>query len=493
MYHPRYNDILLFGGIGSFLAGVLVRSFIVVGPLVFLFLFVSAFLFCIFIFQAHRIYALFILLLTTLFIFGCLRFEIQEIIQSEKVQRFKIEETYHGKVVGEPVRIGTYQKFVVKIVQEDTSLKILATSNRYPEVSYGDKVTIQGTFVAPQNFITDSGKEFEYEQYLLKDNIYFLVPYAKVSITDMGNRNSLRGILFAGKQKFIDAINRSVPDPESALLGGILLGADESLGKELEQFFIDTGTIHIVVLSGYNVTIVSEALVKIFEYVFPKNIALMFGGFGIVLFALLSGASTTTIRASLMGLLGLLARTTKRNYEIIRAVFVAAFVMVLVNPFTLPYDISFQLSFIATLGLVLITPLIEGWKFITKTPQYFGLREIVSSSIAVQIAVLPFILYRMGTLSIIAPIVNVLILPTIPLSMGVGFLAGMIELVSGIGSNPVSWLSFGLLHYVIQTVTWFASFSWSAVVVKNFPLGIVLMLYAVILIWIFRNRRKILK
>lgn len=493
MYHPRYNDILVFGGVIAFLVGILVRSLVFVPVSLYIFIILSAFSFSVFVAKAHRVYALFVLLFGVLFILGCLRFELKEIVQKDTIENFEQAESYYGFVVKEPEYYSNHQRFVVRLESQDSRVKILVRSDRYPEVSYGDKVRIEGELLAPENFVTDTGREFQYEKYLLKDNIYFTMPFAEVLVVDAHAKKGVKYILYSGKEKFLDAIMRVIPDPESSLLGGILLGVDQSLGKELEQKFIDTGTIHIVVLSGYNVTIVSEAIVKTLESFLPKTTALSFGAFGIILFALLSGAGTTTIRASLMGLLGLLARVTKRTYDIFRAIFIAGFVMVFINPFTLPYDVSFQLSFIATLGLVLVTPLVEGWKFIQHIPRRFGIREIFCSTIAVQITVLPFILYKMGTLSIIAPLANVLVLPLIPLSMGFGFLAGMVELITGLGSNPISWISFGLLHYSIKIVEFLASFSWSALTVKIFPLSIVLVSYALICFWIFKNRSRVWK
>jgi competence protein ComEC len=257
------------------------------------------------------------------------------------------------------------------------------------------------------------------------------------------------------KASFLDAIQRIIPDPESSLLGGILLGVKQSLGDDLEQAFIDTGTIHIVVLSGYNVTIVSEAIVKLFQSIFSERLALVFGSLGIGMFALVTGLGTTTVRASIMGLLGLLARVTGRTYDIVRALFLAGFGMVMYNPMTLAFDVSFQLSFIATLGLIMITPIVESWRLVRYIPTWIGLRSIVASTLATQIAVLPYMLYKIGTVSIVSPLANLLVLPVIPLTMGISFGAGLLEMIASFGGQPFSWFSFLLLHYVLILILYF--------------------------------------
>lgn len=486
MYHPRYNDIVLFGIIFSFLLGVLIRSFVVVPLPVYGIIFVGALTLCMLFVKTHRVRAFLIVIFCVSFILGSLRFEIQEENHKAITNQVFESETFSGVVVEEPEYYPNHQRLVVRIEDEE-DFKVLVSARRYPEFYFGDRVELQGELAIPENFITNTGREFDYVSYLLKDGIFYHMSFPDITLIESEAVKGVRFVLFSVKQSFLDAIARIIPDPESALLGGVLLGAKQSLGDDLEQSFIDTGTIHIVVLSGYNVTIVSEAIVRSLQSVFSEKIALSFGSFGILLFVLLAGAGTTTLRAGIMGLLGLLARVTGRTYDILRALVITAFCMVLWNPLVLVFDISFQLSFIATLGLILVTPLVLSWRFVSFLPVRFGLREIFASTIATQIAVLPYLLSKIGTLSIIAPIANLLVLPVIPITMGFGFLAGLIEMITHIGSNPVSWVSFGLLHYVIETVSFLSSFSWSALTVPFVPWYITLLAYGAIILWVLKK------
>jgi competence protein ComEC len=170
--------------------------------------------------------------------------------------------------------------------------------------------------------------------------------------------------------------------------------------------------------------------------------------------------------------------------------FLAAFLMVLHNPYVLVFDISFQLSFIATLGLVTISPLVEKWFWVQKITARFGIREIVASTFATQIAVFPYILHRIGTLSIVSPLANLLVLPAIPAAMGVGALASVFELLTSLGSSPLSWVSYALLRYVSFVVTKLASFSWSAVTLPAFHWFFVLALYGLIIFWVYKSSRN---
>lgn len=432
-----------------------------------------------------------IALFITFFILGGIRFEGKEMNQPKNIIDDKVGQSavLTGIVVSEVEYRPSYQRFVMK-VSEESSYKVLVSADRYPAIFYGDKVRVVGKIDKPSNFITDTGREFDYVQYLAKDEIYYRMSFARFEILGTKYGSRIRYSLFRFKESFLQAANRIIPDPESALLAGILLGVKQSLGSNLEQAFIDTGTIHIVVLSGYNVTVVSEAIVRTLQSFLPKNLALSFGGLGIVLFAIITGATTTTVRAAVMGILGLLARLTNRTYQITRALFLAAFVMVLINPYALVFDILFQLSFIATLGLIFISPIIEKTRIAQLFPKRFGLREIFSSTIATQIAVLPYLLYRIGTLSIVSPLANMLVLPVIPLAMGVGFLSGLIEMMFGFGVNPMTWVFFGLLRYVITLVEVLSSFSWSALSVGYFNSFFVLIFYLGIILFLVRWYRN---
>lgn len=145
-----------------------------------------------------------------------------------------------------------------------------------------------------------------------------------------------------------------------------MLGVKESLGEGLEEDFVDTGLVHIVVLSGYNVTIIAEAIIRTLSFV-SVMAGIYIGGIAIAVFAIMTGAGATIIRASIMAILALIARATGRRYEITRALFIAGFLMILENPYILLYDISFQLSFLATVGLIYLSPVFENiFKFFPK-------------------------------------------------------------------------------------------------------------------------------
>src|SRR3989344_762027 len=376
-----------------------------------------------------------------------------------------------GEIVDEPDIRENNQKLVIKTKET----KILVTTSVGNNYSYGDEVVFKGKLEKPQNFITDQGKEFDYVNYLRKDGIFYVMNYPEIKIISQGNGNFIKSILFSIKNKFLEKINLSIRSPENLLMGGLILGEKASFSEELRKSFIDTGTIHIVALSGYNITIVAEWFMKLFSFL-PINFGISAGILAILLFVLMTGGASTAIRAGIMATLVLYARASGRNYDVARALLFAGVIMILINPFVLAYDVSFQLSFIATIALIFFTPKVE--KYFLWVPKHFKLRDIVSVTFAVYIFVLPFILYKMGNLSLVALPANVLILPFIPLTMILGFLTGLFGVINYFFSVPFGYISYLILHYELGVINFFSQIPFASLIIPDFPFWLTLLIYA---------------
>lgn len=353
---------------------------------------------------------------------------------------------------------------------------MLITVNHYPKYNYGDKIKIKGVLQKPKNFKSDDSKKFDYVSYLAKDNIHYQMFYPEIKFVSSGNGNFIKEKLFAIKNSFLGQIRKIIPEPYSSLLGGLVVGAKESLGKNLQEDFRKTGIIHIVVLSGYNVTIIAEFVMGIFSFL-PSMFAMSIGAINIIFFAIMTGASATIVRASIMALFVLLARATGRVNQITRTLFLAGFLMLLQNPTILVFDPSFQLSFMATLGLIVLSPKIE--KFFHFIPSKFQLKESLVAVVSTQIFVLPLLLYMMGNFSLVSIPVNLLVLLFIPVTMLFGFLAGVVSFVNVIIALPFAYITYGLLAYELKIVEVFASLPFSSVHITYFPFWLMISVYII--------------
>src|SRR3989344_5887661 len=324
------QDRIFYAVCFGFVFGVLLRSFVLVGfPATFLFGLISFALILFFcLISKNRWGIVFGIFLLTLSI-GILRFGVVDKLAPEVFEsQVKQKVSFSGEIIDAPDIRENTQKLTIETRNDEEKIRILATVNFNQDFKYGDQVNFSGKLEKPENFITDQGKEFDYVNYLRKDGIYYVMNYADVEVLSGGHGNKIKSALFFIKEKFLEKMNLAVQSPESLLMGGLILGEKASFSCEMRQKFIDIGTIHIVALSGYNITIVAEWFMKLFAFL-PKNLGIGAGIFAILLFILMTGGSSTAIRAGIMATLVLVARATGRNYDVARALILAGVFMIL--------------------------------------------------------------------------------------------------------------------------------------------------------------------
>lgn len=433
------------------------------------------------------------------FALGVIRYEIKDsqLLDVNLENNVGNKAVLTGVILEEP-KIKETQKILIVDFKDifissstiSVSGKGLVSTELYPEFKYGDLIKIFGTLKKPENFSDTDSKtksEFDYISYLGKDDIFYKIDFAKTELISSDHGNAIKSSLFQIKNSFIHNISKTISEPESSLLSGILLGAKSSLDENTTDIFRKAGLSHIIALSGYNITIVADVIMKAFSFL-PHSFGFMGGIVGIILFVLMSGATSTAVRAGVMALIVILAQVTRRNYQAGRALIFAGFLMILVNPKILVFDISFQLSFLATIAIIYVAPIIKTkFTFITEK---FGLRDIISTTIGAQILVLPLILYKMGLLSLVALPANILVLVFIPSTMLLGFITGLLGFIWLPISLPFAWISYIFLAYIISMANFFANLPFSSVYISWFSESIMTISYIIIVIWIIIENNK---
>ncbi len=391
-----------------------------------------------------------------------------------------------GVVVADPDIRETSQRLTVEVVKKGASTRVLVVAPAYPKVRYGEKVTASGTLVTPQPFETDNGRTFRYDTFLAKDGVFALLKNANVEV--VGEREGVfahvRGALSDFKSAGIDALAVALSEPQASLAGGLILGGKQGLGESLLNDFIRSGLIHIVVLSGYNVMIVAQFILLMFGLVSKsKKWATVAAAATIGMFVIAAGAGAASIRAGIMAGISLYARASGRTYDAFRALLFAGVLMVLWNPLTLAFDPGFQLSFLATLGLIFGVPVVERW-FVWLTSKF--MREIVSATIAAQIAVLPLLLYQNGLFSLVAFPANILVLPVVPFAMFASLIALLAGLLVPFAAPALGLPAYILLSYITGVVETAARLPLAAFSVPAFPFVFVILAYALLSWWVYR-------
>jgi len=418
-------------------------------------------------------YVLACILFLFLFACGSLRMEIASWGEKNAFFENSLESavSLEGIVVREPEIRQTTQHLYVKVDEE----LLLVSTDRYADIKYGDVITVNGKLDMPEAFQTDLGRTFDYKGYLHARGVHYVVSFAHVEVLKSAEGNILIAWLLVSKHAFMANIEKVLLQPHAGLAEGLLLGVKQGLGEELEATFRKTGITHIVVLSGYNIMLVVAFVMYFLALILPLRLRLLCGGIAIILFALMVGLSATVVRASAMASLILFAKATGRTYAVMRALCITALVMLFINPYLLVFDVGFQLSFLATLGLIVVAPHLE--KHVAFMPSHIGLREFFTATVATQLFLMPILLYQIGEFSIVSIVVNVLVLPMVPVAMFLTFITGIVGFIGESISVPFSYLAYWSLEYILLIARSFAKLPFSSFTVVAFPFYIVILAY----------------
>ncbi len=406
------------------------------------------------------------------FLVGIFRFDQVEQSRPDLYSFYGKPQELVGIIVEEPSRSQAAQRMKIDVTLEDTRFLALVTTRKYPKYKIGDELKIKGLLERPENY-----SDFDYVSYLARDDIFSVMSFPLMEKVSEGKGNKLKLALSKIKHAFEEKIDQVLPEPHAAFLKGLLLGERESLPEDLVENFKRTGTTHIVALSGYNITLVGSFIIGALLFLtVPFRVSFWIAVTAITLFVILTGASPSVVRAGIMGILVLIARQEGRIYHMTNALAFAAAVMIFHNPRVLRFDAAFQLSFLATVGLVYLAPYMERWLdgFFSRLglrrfrfglerkgsyadeQKLFPFRRIFIETLSAQIMVLPLLIYLFGRVSIISPITNVLVLIAVPYSMAAGFLAGALGFLWEPLGRIFGWATWVLLEYEILAIEFFA-------------------------------------
>ncbi|MFW6082806.1 MAG: ComEC/Rec2 family competence protein, partial [Chloroflexota bacterium] len=371
--------------------------------------------------------------------------------------------TLEGIVVGEPDEREPYTNLRVRMRQltlaDGTKREVeglaLVQTNRYPRRGYGDHLCITGELKAPPVY-----DGFSYREYLARQGIYSFMRRAQIDLLEDGRDRSLVAHLFAVKRHAQHVIARMLPEPQAALLSGILLGVDTGIPDEIMEDFAATGTSHIIVISGFNITIVAGMFAGIAGRVLHRRWALLTAMVAVAVYTLLVGASPAVVRAAAMGVLYLFGRYVGRKSHAPVSLAAAALLMTAWNPYSL-WDLGLQLSFAATAGLVIYTRPLEAWgervmrRFVPaeRTRQVVTLTsEALLVTVAAQVVTAPLLLRSSGQLSPVTLLSNALILPAQSYVMLFGGAATVVGLFVQPLGQVIAWVAWLFLTYTLEVV-----------------------------------------
>lgn len=313
-----------------------------------------------------------------------------------------------SKVDGEPIRYETSQMFYLE------GLRIYLPT--LPEIYYGDFVIVEGVV----------------EEKNLKDAV-------------LVERLESSGMLYKFRRKMLEVYNKSLPEPHASLVTGVVLGSKSSIPRSFWEDLKDSGTAHVVVASGMNVTLVAGFLMNFFLLLIERKKAVFLALVGIWVYAILAGFDAPIIRAAIMGSIAFSAQALGKLYQAWRALVISALLMLIIKPGFIS-DLGFILSFVATGSLMVFEARIR--KRIKALPLF--LKEGLSTSLAAQIGVAPILYLTFGQFSLLSPLINALVLWTIAPMTIIGAFGGLVGLVY----EPLGKI---ILYLTIPFTFWFES------------------------------------
>ncbi len=454
------------------------RSYYVIG-----FLFVGTItMFSYFIFKKP---AVIVIGLSLIFlVIGIARFQITELnIKQDEVRKLndspeKIILT--GQIISEPDVRDNVQRLKVKM----NNSVVLITIGRYPAVNYLDIVKATGKLTTPHMI-----EDFNYKDYLLKDHIYSVMDFPKLEIVSQEHDFGIAAFLYEQilmvKGKLSKSIQANFSKVQGSIVEGMVLGTSNKMPEDLQNKLNSEGLTHIIAVSGSHIVILTSLIMSLLLILgFWRQQGLYLTVIFIWIYIIFVGLPPSGVRAGIMGTILLVSQILGRQNTSSRTIVLAAALMLLQNPLLLQYDVGFQLSFLASLGIIYGKPLFDiglnrigaignnisqAW-FSSPAKDFIqnqarNLRDILSVTLAAQLFTLPIVLHYFKSVSLVALLTNLLVLPVVTFIMSFGFLAALLGAVS----NFLGWIFYLpcwlLLTYFLKILDIFYQ-PWALV---NFP------------------------
>lgn len=354
---------------------------------------------------------------------------------------------FESRLMSQPKTLGNNQSF--QLFYKGNRINIKTEADQ--EIHYGQILHVSGLV---ENKTLDNKNEF----IVMED-------------PEIEAKNDQFAILYNIRQSIISVFEKNLSPNNSALLLGIVFGIKSNFSSNFLEDLKLLGLMHVIAASGMNVTLTAGFLSSIFLVFLKRQTALIFTILGIGVYAFLAGFEPSIVRASIMGIIVFSAQILGRQRLSAYSLFITAYIMILFSPYVL-WDIGFQLSFLATAGLIFLRPILYELSFLKSFFKLILVGEDVSTTIAAQIATLPILLANFGIYSIFSVLINALVLWTIPILMILGGLGFIFSLIFDPLGSLVIKLSVPLLFYFQEVVKLFSGFSSSINVSISWPFAL---------------------
>lgn len=319
-------------------------------------------------------------------------------------------------------------------------------------ITYGDRLLLEGRLVFPS--LAGNPGQFDYRSFLKRKGIYTLLTVGAknvIEILEDNQGNSVIGFALKFKRRMESIIASNLPSPHKELLAAMMLGNREQLPDRWKEIFIKTGTFHILAISGLHVGLVLSIFAFGFKIIhFPRKASFVLIILLLFIYALITGARPSVLRATIMAAVFLVGLLLERDVDIYNSIALAGLIILFIHPLQL-FDAGFQLSFIAVISIIYLTPRIERL-FHNKKVKYFLVKSF-SVSTSAWLGVAPLIAYYFNIVTPITILANLIVIPLMFIIIVTGFCLvslGPIAEILAFALGKASWLSLVVLTQVVS-------------------------------------------
>lgn len=427
-----------------------------------------------------------------IFIFlGLWRFSyfVGEINSREVFQLNNNKQVFDGFIKNNPESTPKNQQFIIKTENKRGEANVLVYASIYPVFSYGDKLQLECILKKPEAI-----DDFSYDKFLAMKNTDLICYYPKIELLSPSEANPVLALIYKVKNSLKEQINNNIGEPGASVINAMVLGDKKFISEEVRLDFSKAGISHIIAISGMHIGIFIVGLGAILFLVGAgRNLSFYLIALFLIFYNILISFPSSSLRASLMGILILYSFKIGRLNKVYNSIALAAFIIVLANPMVIRYDLGFIFSFAAVLGIIYFFPIFsEKYKKVESRIMKYPL-DIMSVSVAAQIFILPVIILNFGVLSLISPVVNLMVIGLLPfILIGVFasfFLSLIFPAMSFFFFLPIKIL----MSYIFSVVDLMINIPLGVFIIDNFSKYYALIYYLLIILYIFYRKKMLAK
>jgi len=376
-----------------------------------------------------------------------------------------------------------YQGNMVK-VNHKIKITVYGKSQLY---KYGDILKIRGTLVLPKAARNPGG--FNYQLYLKINGINALIYTDASNVQKVGKVKTsiLKNLVYNLDSGIKHVYYATMSRREAGVLTSMIIGDRSGLEEDIQEDFVKSGVMHILAISGFNIAVILYFANFLLSQV-KSGLKYLFLIILVVFYAIMAGGSPSVTRAALMAVIYLIGKMIGRNSDPLNSLSLSAFIILLINPLML-FDIGFQLSYMATLSLIIFYPII-----MKKMPMFIPnkISEIVAGSISSQLIIVPLFTNYFYGVSLVSIFTNLIVIPLSSLLIPLGLLSGFLGFLNLKLAFIINLINSNIIRVIIYITDAFSTLNFAYFGFYMTPL-LIFGYYLILIMFLFKPNKTIKK